>query len=231
MPFSGQVFPVFYTCAHFPHLSLTLLVCPLSSLVFAWFLYVVPSLYPPSILCSSYMLPVLYAWPPLSMCAPIHTCPRGSMHASILFCDSVLYVCLLPSTHAPICYSCPCLPHMPQPSTSSDPTEGVKPSPHSPWSRFRGDSWQWLWQECHIETHDISKSLYLCLSPRRQNLCKESTGTHKAGEPSPTCPARPSHTLAGHQRVSGNLPWWWLKTQIKVKCQQLPKTQPPYNSQ
>lgn len=187
------------------------------SLVFAWFLYVVPSLHPPSILCFSYILPVLYAWPPLSMCAPIHTCPRGSMQASILFCDSVLYACLLPSTHAPIRYSCPCLPHMPQPSTSSCPTEGTPgPAPthlRADFVETRGNGFGRSVTSKHMTFQNP------CIFVSRhvgKISAKKAQVPIRLGNLLPLAQPRPSHTLAGHQRVSGNLPWWWLKTQSEM---------------
>lgn len=84
------------------------------------------------------------------------------------------YACPLP----PGCLlqSSPCaLALYTAPAPTHAPERGILTPVPLPWSRFRGDSWQWLWRVCHTETHDISESSYLCLSPRRQNLCREDT--------------------------------------------------------
>lgn len=63
----------------------------------------------------------------------------------------------------------PTAPHKHPDLHGRERRDGAEPA--LPWNRSRGGLWQWLLLVCHIEIHDISKFLYLCLSLHKQNLC------------------------------------------------------------
>lgn len=79
----------------------------------------------------------------------------------------------VPGPAAQCAVSRPTLPPLHPSPCSAVRREGwaTAPRPTLPWNRSRGDLWRWLLLVCHIEIHDISKFLYLCLLLRKQNLC------------------------------------------------------------